>query len=55
MHLASGKRINSAADDLAGYTMAKKLQARSRALGQASNNVGEMKNILPVAEDGLAR
>jgi len=54
MRLASGKRINSAADDPAGYTLAKKLDARSRALAQASNNVGELKNILSVAEGGLA-
>jgi flagellin len=54
LRLASGKRINSAADDPAGYTLAKKLQARSRALAQASNNVGEMKNIFSVAEGGLA-
>ena len=54
MRLASGKRINSSADDPAGYTLAKKLNARSRALSQASNNVGEMKNILSVAEGGLA-
>ena len=54
LRLASGKRINSAADDPAGYTLAKKLTARSRSLAQASNNVGEMKNILSVAEGGLA-
>ena len=54
MRLASGKRINSAADDPAGYTLARKLDSRSRALAQASNNVGELKNILSVAEGGLA-
>ncbi len=54
MRLASGKRINSAADDPAGYTLARKLEARSRALSQAMNNVGELKNILSVAEGGLA-
>ncbi len=53
MRLASGKRINSAADDPAGYTLSTKLKARSRALGQALNNVGEAKNILSVAEGGL--
>jgi len=54
MRLASGQRINSAADDPAGYTLARKLEARSRSLAQASNNVGELKNILSVAEGGLA-
>lgn len=53
LRLASGKRINSAADDPAGYTISSKLKARSRALSQALNNVGEAKNILAVAEGGL--
>lgn len=53
MRLASGKRVNSAADDPAGYTIGKKLEARSRSLSQALNNVGEIKNILSVAEGGL--
>jgi len=53
MRLATGKRINSAADDPAGYTIAKKLNTRSRSLSQALSNVGELKNILSVAEGGL--
>lgn len=53
MRLASGKRVNSAADDPAGYTIGKKLEARSRSLSAALNNVGEVKNILSVAEGGL--
>jgi len=53
MRLASGKRINSAADDPAGYTIGKKLDTRSRSLSQALSNVGELKNILSVAEGGL--
>jgi len=53
LRLSTGKRINSAADDPAGYTLATKLKARSRALGQALNNTGEAKNILSVAEGGL--
>ncbi len=53
MRLSTGKRINSAADDPAGYTIAKKLNTRSRSLSQALNNVGELKNILSVAEGGL--
>ena len=53
MRLASGKRVNSAGDDPAGYTIGKKLEARSRSLSAALNNVGEMKNILSVAEGGL--
>ena len=53
MRLASGKRVNSAADDPAGYTIGKKLEARSKSLSAALNNVGELKNILSVAEGGL--
>ncbi len=53
MRLASGKRVNSAADDPAGYTIGKKLEARSKGLSAALNNVGELKNILSVAEGGL--
>ncbi len=53
LRLASGKRINSAADDPAGYTISQKLIARSRSLSAALNNVGEAKNILSVAEGGL--
>ncbi|MFZ0390250.1 MAG: flagellin [Calditrichia bacterium] len=53
MRLASGKRINSAADDPAGYTLSTKLKVRSRSLSQAMNNVGEAKNVLSVAEGGL--
>ncbi|RMG21199.1 MAG: flagellin, partial [Methanobacteriota archaeon] len=43
-----------AADDPAGYTLTRKLEARSRSLSQAMNNVGELKNILSVAEGGLS-
>ncbi|HFE64576.1 hypothetical protein B1H10_00900 [candidate division KSB1 bacterium 4484_188] len=53
LRLASGKRINSAADDPAGYTISQKLKGRSRSLTQALNNVGEAKNVLSVAEGGL--
>jgi len=53
MRLASGRRINQAADDPAGYTIGKKLEARSRVLGQALNNIGDAKSLLGVAEGGL--
>ncbi|GAB4380786.1 MAG: hypothetical protein Kow0042_31120 [Calditrichia bacterium] len=53
LRLSSGKRINSAGDDPAGYTISQKLKARSRSLSQALNNVGEAKNVLAVAEGGL--
>lgn len=53
--LASGKRINSAADDPAGLTIATKMQARSEGLKTALNNIGDAKNLLAVAESGLGR
>ena len=40
LRLATGKRINNAADDAAGYSIAKKMNARSKGLGQALNNIG---------------
>ncbi len=53
--LASGKRINSAADDPAGLTIATKMMARSEGLKQAYSNIGDAKNLLAVAESGLGR
>jgi len=53
--LASGKRINSAADDPAGLTIATKMLARSEGLKQAYSNIGDAKNLLAVAESGLGR
>jgi flagellin len=53
--LASGKRINSAADDPAGLTIATKMQARSEGLSTALSNIGDAKNLLAVAESGLGR
>ncbi len=48
--LATGKRINNAADDVAGYSIAKKLQAGSKGLGQALSNIMSDKNMLSVSE-----
>jgi flagellin len=53
--LASGKRINSAADDPAGLTIATKLQARSEGLKVALSNISDAKNLLAVGESGLSR
>lgn len=52
LKLATGKRINSVADDAAGYTIVAKIHSRSRGLTKALNNIGEAKNILAVAESG---
>lgn len=53
LRISTGRRINSAADDPAGLTIAVKLDARSKGLGQAMNNVGEAKNELAIGEGGL--
>jgi flagellin len=53
--LATGKRINSAADDPAGLTIANKLNARSEGMKTALNNIGDAKNLLSVAESGLSK
>jgi len=50
--LASGKRINSASDDTAGYAIARSLESRTSGLKQALNHVGNAKNILSIAEGG---
>ncbi len=50
--LSTGKRINSAQDDTAGYSIAKELQSRVSALGQAHSNVSNSKAILSIAEGG---
>ena len=53
--LATGRRINSAADDPAGLTIATKLNARSEGMKQALANIGDAKNLLSVAESGMSR
>jgi flagellin len=53
--LSTGKRINSAADDPAGLTIATKLNSRSEGLKVALGNIGDAKNLLAVAEAGVGR
>jgi flagellin len=53
--LATGKRINEAADDPAGLTIATKFLSRSEGLGQALANIGDAKNLMSVAEGGLSK
>ncbi len=55
MRLATGKRINEAADDPAGLTIATKFLARAEGLGQALANIGDAKNLMSVAEGGLTK
>lgn len=53
LRLATGQRINSAADDPAGMTFAKKLNGRARGLAVARDNIGDVQNLLSVAEGGV--
>ena len=53
--LATGKRINSAADDPAGLTIATKMDTRSQGLGVALDNIADAKNLLSVAESGVGK
>lgn len=50
LRLATGKRINSAADDAAGFTIASKLMVKSKGLGTALDNIGSAKNLMTTAE-----
>lgn len=52
MRLATGRKINSAGDDPAGYQIAKSLEARRRGLDAALSNVGSARNVLNIAEGG---
>lgn len=53
LKLATGSRINEVSDDPAGFTISKRLDARSRGLSVAYDNVGTAKNVLSIAEGGL--
>ena len=51
--LASGQRINSAADDPAGLEVASELQADIRIANQARRNVSDGVSLLQVAEGAI--
>lgn len=51
--IAGGKRINSAADDAAGLSIANKLETQSRGYSVGSDNAAAGKDMLRVAEGGL--
>ena len=53
LRLATGKQINTPADNSAGYTIATKLGVRASGLGQALDNIGSAKNLISVAEGHL--
>ncbi len=53
LRLATGSQINRAEDDSAGYTIAKKMQARVRGQAKALDNIGDAKSMLTVGEGSL--
>ncbi len=54
LRLSTGKRINSAADDVAGYITARALQARNGALKAALKTIGDAQNVSNISQDALA-
>ena len=50
LRLATGKRINSAADDASGYVISKKMEGRIRSMSASLDNVGDAQSVFGVAE-----
>lgn len=53
LRLSTGKRINNAGDDVAGYITTRALQARNSALQAASHTVGDAQNVTNIILDSL--
>ena len=53
LRLSTGKRINSAADDVAGYITVRAMQARNSALSSAQKSTGDAKNVTSISQDAL--
>lgn len=53
LRLSTGKRINAASDDVAGYITSRALSSRVGSLRGALNAVGDGKNVASIALDGL--
>jgi len=53
LRLSTGKRINEAADDPSGYSIATSFDKRARGLSVALDSVGTASNALSIAEGGL--
>lgn len=53
LRLSTGKRINSAADDVAGYITSRALGARNGALQAAKISTGDAKNVTAISQDSL--
>ena len=50
-HLSSGKKINSAADDAAGFAIAERMTAQIRGLNMATKNTNDGLSMIAVAEN----
>ncbi|MBS1538940.1 MAG: flagellin [Bacteroidetes bacterium] len=53
LRLSTGKRINSASDDVAGYITSRSLQARNGALKAALGAVGDAESVANIAQDAF--
>ena len=50
--MATGRKINSAGEDPAGYALARSLESRKKGLSVALDNVSNAKNVMNIAEGG---
>lgn len=53
LRLSTGKRINSASDDVSGFITSRSMNARVGSLRSALNAVGDASNVVAIAQDGL--
>lgn len=53
LQLATGKKVNSAADNTSGWNVGKQLEAASLAMKSQLSNIGSAKNFLSTAESAL--
>ncbi len=53
--LASGQRINKAADDAAGLAISEQLKSQISSMDQATNNIGAGSSLLRTAEGGMGQ
>jgi flagellin len=54
LQLSTGKRINRASDDAAGFAIANKIGSRITGMSQAMNNVADARSVLDLAEGGIS-
>lgn len=55
VRLATGKRINEAADDSAGFVVATTFDVRKRGMETALRSIGDAKNLMSTMEGGLRK